>query len=421
MHVRKILIVAVVLLLFLVVFVDSTNADELSDIKQQINLLQKKLEKLEAEKQQQDEQIEKKISDAVDKKQFGSLPDSLKWVENVKLFGDIRYRHENTDDESATRTRDRARLRARFGLTGKVNDEVDATFALASGSSESATNTNQELTGAFSSKSVYLDLAYLDYHPAKIKGFNVLGGKIKNPYGRVGNSDLMFDTDVRPEGIAATYKMSLNTNVDLIGMVGGHWLQERTADVDTGLWVAQVMLTQKIPGAEGCSITAGAGFFDYGNIEEQAALGTSSTNFRGNRSVGGNYESDFDIIRVFGQAAFPIAGQPCAAFAELLSNTDAVSSEDTGYLVGASVGKCKKPGSLQFAYNFRDVDADATPAALMDSTFGGGGSNVKGHKLSMDCQIAKNWKCSVNYMMAERTRATTTDHDVFQFDLNYKF
>ena len=409
------------LLLFLVVFVDSTKADELSDIKQQVNILQKKIEKLEAEKKEQGEKIEKKISDAVDKKQFGSLPDSLKWVENVKLFGDIRYRHESTDDESATRTRDRNRVRARFGLTGKVNDEVDATIALASGHDESALNTNQDLTGAFSSKAVWLDLAYFDYHPAKIKGFNVLGGKIKDPYGRVGNSDLMFDTDVRPEGMAATYKTSLNANADLLGVVGGYWLQERSTDVDTSLWAAQVTLTQRIPSAEGCSITAGAGFFDYGNIEKQVALGTSTTNFRGNRSVGGNYESDFDVVRIFGQAAFPIAGQPCAAFAELLSNTVASSSEETGYLVGASVGKCKKPGSLQFAYNFRDVDADATPAALMESIFGGGGSNVKGHKLSVGCQIAKNWKCGANYMMAERTRATTTEHDVFQFDLNYKF
>jgi len=57
----------------------------------------------------------------------------------------------------------------------------------------------------------------------------------------------------------------------------------------------------------------------------------------------------------------------------------------------------------------------------MDSTIGGGGSNIKGHKFSLGWQVAKNWKCGVNYMMADRTRSTTTDHEVIQLDLNYKF
>ena len=241
---------------------------------------------------------------------------------------------------------------------------------------------------------------------------------MKNPYGKVGNSDLMFDGDVRPEGVVATYKVPLNENASLLGVVGGQWLSERGSDVDSSLWVAQMTLTQKI---EDCSLTAGAGFFDYGNVEEQVAMGTSSTNFRGNTSVGGNYESDFDVIRAFGQAAFPIAGQSCAVFGEILSNTVAISGEDTGYLVGARLGKCKNPGSSQFTYNYRDVEADATPAALMDATFGGGGSSVKGHKFSLGYQVAKNWKCGVNYYMADRIRTATTDHQVFQFDLNYKF
>ncbi len=409
------------MLLFAVACVSNVNADEISDIKQQVQQLQQRLEQLEAEKQQQSEEIDKKISEAVKEKEVSALPDNLKWIENFKLFGDLRYRHEYTDDDTASQSRHRHRLRARVGLTGKVNDQVNATVALASGSSESATNTNQELTGAFSSKNIWLDLAYFDIHPEKVKGLNIHGGKIKNPYGKVGNSDLMYDTDVRPEGIAAIYKKTLSENTNLLGVFGGYWLQERGADVDTGLWAGQVTLTHKIPDIEDCSVTAGAGYFNYTNIENQVALGTSAVNFRGNTNSGGVYATDFDIMRTFGQVSFSVSDQPCMVFGEMLMNTSANSNEDTGYLVGAGVGKCKNPGSWQAVYNYRDLQADCTPAALADSTIAGGGTKLRGHKISVGYQLAKNWNLSANYLVGDRIRTNKTDHKVFQFDINYKF
>ena len=63
----------------------------------------------------------------------------------------------------------------------------------------------------------------------------------------------------------------------------------------------------------------------------------------------------------------------------------------------------------------------AAVGALVDSTFGGGGTAVEGHKLSGAYQLAKNIKVGLNYMMAERTRSETTDHDVLQFEVNFKF
>jgi len=105
----------------------------------------------------------------------------------------------------------------------------------------------------------------------------------------------------------------------------------------------------------------------------------------------------------------------------LLVNTAAESDEDTGYLIGAGLGKCKDPKSWQVAYNYRDLEADSALAAMTDSTFGGGGTGVKGHKLSAGYQLAKNFNVCLCYMIGERVRAQTTDYDVFIFDLNFKF
>ena len=340
------------------------------------------------------------------------------WLRNMKISGDVRYRHERAMIEDAP-TRDRDRLRARLVFSTEVNDEVNATIGVATGTNDSATNTNQDLTGAFSSKNLWLDQAFVDYHPAKVEGLNVFAGKMKNPYDHPGNSDILFDTDVTPEGIVATYKRPLAENAEFTGVVGGHYVQERSTSVDTSLWVAQAAVTCKVAG--GAKIKAGAGYFTFVNIQGQTALASTTDNFRGNTSVADTYASDFDIFRTFGEVDFPVSGQPCAAFGELLINTGAVGNQDTGFLLGASVGKCKAPGSWQVAYNYRDQEADCMVASLVDSTFAGGGTGVKGHKLSVGYQVAKNWVCNLNYMMGERVRAATTDYDVLQFEFNFKF
>ncbi|HOV78427.1 MAG TPA: putative porin [Sedimentisphaerales bacterium] len=363
------------------------------------------------------------VSDASQKPaaEAPAAPSIPAWVKGIKISGDFRYRHELTDDETKTADRNRHRLRARLYVSGKVNDEIDAMIGLASGSDESATNTNQEETGAFSSKPLWLDLAFFDYHPASVEGLHVLGGKIKQPYYFPGDSDLLFDTDVRPEGIAATYKKNLAEGLEFFGIVAGHYVQERSTEADTSLWVAQAGLTCALPGIKDGFVTGGAGYYDYANTQGEIALGENPANFRGNTSVGGVYASDFDIVQVFGEAGLPLAGLPFSVFGELLVNTAAESDEDTGYLVGASLGKCKDPKSWQVAYNYRDLEADAALAALTESTFAGGGTGLKGHKLSVGYQIAKNWNVVLCYMMAERVRAQTTDFDVFILDLNFKF
>ncbi len=350
------------------------------------------------------------------------LADTLpEWVRNLTIGGDFRYRHEHKDDESSSSNRDRHRIRARVHVTGKVNEQVKVTIGLASGANESATSTNQDLTGTFSEKHIWLDLACFDYAPDNIEGLTVFGGKFKDPFYFVGNSDLLFDKDVRPEGIGGTYKTMLNEQMEFFSAFGVHYVEERKTAADTSLWAIQAGVHYPLSPLEDGQVTAGLGYFDYGNIQGEQALGIDNTDFRGNTSVGGVYESDFNLFETFAGVGFTVAGQPVQVFGDMFINEAAESDEDTAYLVGATLGKCKKPGSWQLGYNYRDLEADALVGALTDITFGGGGTNIKGHKFAASYQLAQNFKVGVQYLMAERTRAETTDHDVFIFDMNFKF
>ena len=192
---KKWIVLVVVLLLF-AWQAPIVKAEEIAGLKQQLaqqakllQQMQQRLEQLEASQKAQEQKVDEKISKAVESKQIEALPDSLKWAENIKWSGDLRYRHESIDDDTATTKRDRNRIRARLKMNAKINDEWDAILRLASGSSDSPTSTNQTLgdssSDSFSSKEIWLDWAYADYHPESMPGLNVLLGKMVNPFYKV--------------------------------------------------------------------------------------------------------------------------------------------------------------------------------------------------------------------------------------------
>lgn len=349
-------------------------------------------------------------------------------LDNIKIGGDFRYRHEWTDDETKTAERNRDRIQARISLVGEVNDSIDYGVRLASGNSEeltregSPTSNNQDLGNAFSSKNIWLDLAYVEYKPQAVEGLCLSGGKINNPYTRVGNSDLMFDSDVTPEGLAVVYKGSATESLALFGAGGGFYVRERKEEAETTLAGVQGGGTLKLGEKDAFQMTAGAGYYDYASVQGREGLGADPEQFYGNRSVEGAYASDFELVQGFAEMGMSVLGQPVRVFGDYIVNTQAESDDDTAFLVGASVGKLKDPGSWSLAYNYRDLEADSLLGVLAEATFGGGGTDVKGHKVSLSVQVAKNTQVGATYMMADRTRGgATADFDVGMVDFTFKF
>ncbi|MFA5252940.1 MAG: putative porin, partial [Phycisphaerae bacterium] len=193
------------------VFGGAARADDANELKTQLAEQQKvllemqqRLEQLETNQKVQEQKVDEKITKAVDSKKI-ALPDNLKWVENVKLSGDLRYRHESIDSQADGDWRagqNRHRIRARLGLDAKINDDWDVAFRIASGSADPV-STNQTLEDGFSSKAIWLDLAYFTWHPSSRKELKVYGGKMRNPFFRAGDNQLIWDDDLTPEGIAA--------------------------------------------------------------------------------------------------------------------------------------------------------------------------------------------------------------------------
>lgn len=407
-------------------------ADELEDLKLQVTRqsrileeMQQKLDALEAQQTDQTTQIETIVSKTFEEKKSEMVPESLKWAQKMKLYGDFRYRYEMIDEEGSD-NRNRNRIRARLGLTAKINEDIDAGFRLATsenwGDDDAGdpVSTNQTLDDAFSKKSIWLDLAYFDWHPAASKGLHVIGGKMENPFYRVGGNQLIWDSDLTPEGIAVQYPWALSESDELFFNGGGFYVDEVKSGADTSLFGGQAGLKHTF--ADKSYVLGGVSQYCFGNIQGHEAFTTDngSNKFFGNSSSGGLYTNDYDLTEFFGEYGFTLGAKPAAMFANYVQNNSADSGEDTGWLIGTKYGKCKDPGSWELSYDCRDLEADAVIGAFSDSDFIGGGTNGRGHRVGTVYQLAKNTQAGLSYFLNEKG-ADSHDYNRLQLDLMFKF
>jgi hypothetical protein len=397
-------------------------ADEIADLKKQMADMQARLEQLEAK---QKKTIVEEVDKAVEKKQVSALPDSMKWVENVKISGDFRYRYEGIDSQSGGKWADsinRNRIRARIGIYGKANDDVDLGFRLGSGSQDPV-STNQTLEDAFDKKPIWLDLAYFDWHPADIKGFDFIGGKMVRPFYRVGDNQLIWDDDLNPEGLAAKYELPINDSLKAYINGGGFWVghPDTATNPDTSLWAIQGYLKNTFE--DKSYVLGGMSYYKYGNIQNEPNVSSlwGKNSFFGNTASGGKYKYDYDIVEGFAEYGFKVVDFPVAVYGDYAHNTAAPSSKNNGWLIGTTFNKAKDPGSWQVGYDYRNIDSDAVVGQFNDSDFDNGGTDARGHRFNFTYQLAKNFQFGVTYFLDERKNSTEDKYHRLQTDLVFKF
>ncbi|MGO9125861.1 MAG: putative porin [Terriglobales bacterium] len=113
-----------------------------------------------------------------------------------RFSGDVRLRGEDYF-QTGVPDRNRARIRVRFGLDGKLSEDFIGGFALATGSLGDPTSTNETLTGAFDRKTIALDRGFITYNPVEHSWLSLTGGKFAYPWQR---TSVTFDPDLNPEG-----------------------------------------------------------------------------------------------------------------------------------------------------------------------------------------------------------------------------
>src|SRR6266699_7185245 len=126
-------------------------------------------------------------------KKLSALQDLLG---RFRFAGDVRVRGENFTQQGI-QDRNRARLRVRFGVEGKLNEDFNAGIYLATGSLGDPTTTHETLTNNFDRKTIGLDKAFITYNPVAHKWISATAGKF--PYLCLRTS-VTGDPDLNPEG-----------------------------------------------------------------------------------------------------------------------------------------------------------------------------------------------------------------------------
>ena len=128
-----------------------------------------------------------------DSRQISALQAALS---RFRFSGDVRIRGEDYF-QKGVHDLNQARIRVRFGVEGKLNEDFVGGLALATGALGNPTTTNETLSGAFDRKTIGLDRGYITYNPVAHSWLSLTGGKFAYPWQR---TSVTFDPDINPEG-----------------------------------------------------------------------------------------------------------------------------------------------------------------------------------------------------------------------------
>ncbi len=201
------------------------------------------------------EEVKKEVLAQAQAENWAAPNEVPSWVHRFTPYGDIRLRYEhdafannnasivnfnaintgqpyniganqtqnppffNTDED-----RNRFLLRTRVGVEANVAEHVNANIRIASGNDNGPVSTNQTLGAApttgqgsnFSKYNIWLDLAYLRFTP--LNGLTIDAGRLPNPYF---HTDLVWDSDLNFDGVAASYTFEAARGINPFFVVGG--------------------------------------------------------------------------------------------------------------------------------------------------------------------------------------------------------
>jgi len=364
---------------------------------------------------------------------FGSMQlQAQDWYEKIKFSGDFRNRFEYIKDDTVKNGDDvverfRERLRLRVGATADIGKDLKVGFRFASGESSDPISTNQTFSTGFSKKGITLDLAYAEYKASdssSLKGLNFVVGKMNNPFYKPSGSDLIWDNDLTPEGLFASYARSIGDKFKIKGLLGGFWLEERSKDADSAMLAVELIGSLKA--TDKLNLNLGLSYFNAGNAKDKAPFFDATKSF-GNTVAGGVYVSDFDVLDIGFDLTYDFDFAPVGFFVEFVNNLGAEDtatgdSLDTGFIVGFSIGKIKGPKSWAFSYSYRELKADASIGAFADSDISGGGTDIKGSRIAIEYAIYKNWVVGTTVFIGNKKIETTSDkYTRAQLDASFKF
>ncbi|HDZ23590.1 MAG TPA: hypothetical protein ENH70_03515 [Desulfobacteraceae bacterium] len=390
---------------------------------QEAGQLLKEMQK-EGSRQETAEKVAKETAEKTVKKESQNWANIPKWVEKIQIKGDFRLRYQYQDkdlNDGTTFKRNRGRYRYRLYVKYPILDNLKVGFSLASGTGDPR-STNQTFTNSFEVPKINLYTAYIQYRP--IKQVKIIGGQFKNPVYFASKQDLTWDTDIRPQGIAAPIKGYFIPKK-------GYWFvtpawyilnEFKGEEETTSMGILQAGIGWDV--TDHFWFKFAPGYFYNMNVKGNDFKWSSGSN---TRNADGNliYEyNSFTLDGEFGWQKLPGYIKLVNVFAQFISSD--ADDDSKGWLAGIRFGrKIKKLWDWQFRYSYRYLEKDAWLDFLPDSDAYGGKTNAKGHEVRFNLGLNKDVVFAIDYYNMRKIDYapgdTSEPENVLQVDMNFKF
>lgn len=371
------------------------------------------------------------------------MPD---WVNGLKFGGDFRGRYDRIMQDTSpmpTADRDRFRYRLRFGATWSLQDNFEVGMRLGSGEvgssapslGGSAFSANSTMNNNASRKFIFVDLAYAKWKPTQNLFFEA--GKMASEFWF---TEMVLDPDYNPEGLQEKWLIPLNKN-HTISLTSGQFViaenfnsSVHATNSDVYAFINQAEWLAKW--SDHWSSRFGVGVINFANLDKTSSSLESFINQNGSPAVGAGAQ-DFNPIVIRGELtygfnSFPgFNGKfPVTFGAEFADNPSAKGLDDSdaqAFNIGIAIGNTKLKHNWQLNYNYKEIGTAALWHGLVDDDFGyggKGGTNVRGHQVTLAYRAAAPLTMSVRYMHGEQilhAPGTSAEEDRLFFDLLWSF
>ena len=323
----------------------------------------------------------------------------------LDLNYDFRFRYEYTDDGSKADTRNRNRIRTRLGAKYSPSEKLDLFIRFAT-AEENTTSGNQTLGTDFTASDIGMDQLYLKYNLSD--NANLLFGKMKNPFFKPNKSELIFDGDYNPKGLA--FNLSFGDVFSNIGHIKFDANPSKSIDLNS----LQVGLSKNINDSTKAKISFA--IYDFDKVREfnPNQITWNGKNFGNSTDVNGNYLYDFSLRNLSLEIKTEMMSLPTSFFQDMVIYSVA-DQNDSVFLSCLSLLISEK---WKFTYLYKDIESDSTFGALTHSDFGGGGAGHKGHQFNFSYPVTK--RLSVDLVWFDNKKKMTFDYNKLFLDFKYK-
>ncbi|MFT4515685.1 MAG: hypothetical protein ACI91B_004404 [Planctomycetota bacterium] len=353
---------------------------------------------------------------------------------DIQFYGDLRLRHETDTQRVGRRDRHRQRMRLRLGFDHYINDELTLGARIVTGDPADPNSPHVSFGDAFNRESLALDRAYLRYQPQAISGLSITAGKFNDPFARNPvYGELVWDADVQPEGLFATYNLQSQKAIENFAVTAGVYpVLEYNTDSETFISVVEARGRVRFSDRLVSDMSIGYHLYSGATPAGRSVLLDDNA---GNETIDRNgdviadaFASHFGILHPIATLTYDAGGAKLLTVAaEYMRNLRAEDGADQGYAIGISYGNMRRQGDWWGYYQWQVVEREAVFSAFAQDDFLLA-TNHRSHIFGVNYQLLDTTGLHLYALASAPDEAsagplTNRDHYQWRFriDLNVRF